>query len=227
MKSYDVLDHGSIEVVGVLGSDATVVDSARISYDAQSSGTLTDKDKGLIRYLIRKAHVSPFRHAYIQLRISMPECVSRHVIKHMVGAGFIDSPWNEKSGRYKEYDEFYQPGEWRRQSEDSKQGSAGPLEDQSTVARLYADHIKDTVSVYNALVSAGVAKEQARLVLPYSTYTDVFYTASLQALLHLVKLRDAPDAQWETREYAKVIRLILEESFPETMAAIEELGNPF
>lgn len=227
MVKYEVLDKGYIEVVGVLGSDLTIISAAKLSYDAIPGQLLSEKDKALIRYLIRHQHTSPFRHAYVQLKIKMPEAVSRHIIKHMIGAGFVDTPWNEKSGRYKEYDDFYQPDVWRAQATDSKQGSAGPMEHQEEVAREYADLIAHAQATSKRFVELGMAKEMARLVLPYSTYTEVFYTASLQTLLHLIKLRDAPDAQWETQQYAKVIKQILDESFPETMRAVEELGNGF
>jgi len=119
------------------------------------------------------------------------------------------------SGRYVELqEEFYVPAEWRAQSASNKQGSAGPLEDQQAAAAAYRAGLEAAYSAYRQLLELGVAKEQARTVLPQSVFTQWIWTGSLQAFLHVVDLRVKPDAQWETQQYGLAIERILAEHFP-------------
>ena len=126
MIKSDVLDKGFIEVVDSLGSDLTVVNSARVSFGKRKE-KFDKSDERLVRYLAKHKHYSPFRHLQIQFHIKTPEFVMRQWYKHVVGiettsnSSTKDHAWNEISGRYVEYDEFYEPTIYRKQSDDNKQ----------------------------------------------------------------------------------------------------------
>ena len=138
-----------------------------------------------------------------------------------------DSGWNEASGRYVELkEEFYVPEVWRAQSASNKQGSAGPLEDQPVAAAAYLRGLEGAYGAYQQLRELGVAKEQARVVLPQSIYTQWIWTGSLQAFLHVVDLRVKPDAQWETQQYGIAVRNIVAEHFPICLQKWEGRGQP-
>jgi len=225
----DVLDRGSVELIDKMGSDLTTVESARVSF-LKGATDLTEREAKLIRYLAEHEHTSPFRHAQLMFRFKAPLFVARQLWKHIVGitpefdledrfAGFSggvkDSGWNEASGRYVELqDEFYIPALWRAQSSSNKQGSAGPLEDQDNAAATYRQGLEAAYDAYQQLRHLGAAKEQARIVLPQSIYTQWIWTGSLQAFLHVVDLRIKPDAQWETQQYGLAVRAIVAEYFP-------------
>lgn len=224
----NVLDHGSVELIDKMGSDLTTVESARVSF-LKGATEMSDREQRLIRYLAEHEHTSPFRHAMLMLRFKAPLFVARQLWKHIVGitpefdledrlsfsGGFKDTGWNEASGRYVELqDEFYVPDVWRSQSASNKQGSAGEVEDQVGAAAAYRQGLEAAYTAYRQLREIGVAKEQARVVLPQSIYTHWIWTGSLQAFLHVVDLRTKPDAQWETQQYGYAVRTILEEHFP-------------
>ena len=225
----DVLDRGSVELLDKMGSDLTTVESARVSFNRGAS-ELGQREERLIRYLAEHEHTSPFRHATLMFRFKAPLFVARQLWKHIVGitpefdledrfsgfsGGKVDSGWNEASGRYVELqDEFYMPAEWRAQSASNKQGSAGPLDDQPAAAAAYRAGLDAAYTAYRRLRELGVAKEQARIVLPQSAYTQWIWTGSLQAFLHVVDLRVKPDAQWETQQYGLAVERIVSEYFP-------------
>ena len=225
----NVLDRGSVEVLDTMGSDLTTVESARVSFNKGAS-ELGERESKLIRYLAEHEHTSPFRHAMLMLRFKAPLFVARQLWKHIVGlspefdledrwtgfsGGFKDTGWNEASGRYVELqDEFYVPETWRAQSASNKQGSAGPLGDQDQAAHLYRQGLDAAYAAYQQLRALGVAKEQARVVLPQSIYTQWIWTGSLQAFLHVVDLRTKPDAQWETQQYGQAVQTIIAAHFP-------------
>ena len=119
-------------------------------------------------------------------------------------------------------EEFYFPEIWRQQSSDSKQASVGQIPLQEQAKERYETAIKLIKHNYEELLKLGVAKEQARIMLPLSQYTEVIWTASFQALMNFVELRDKPDSQWEIREYAKAIRYILYQIYPKTSEIWEE-----
>ena len=219
----DVLDKGYIEVVDKLGDDLTPVNAARVSFGGRSED-FTEKDKRLSKFLIKHKHFSPFRHQHVMMIIKAPEFVLRQWYKHVVGIETTsthstkDHAWNEISGRYVEVEDFYFPEVWRKQSEDNKQASEGQLEgfDAETAKNVYVDHMRLTLQHYDALLMKGVAKEQARIILPLSQYTQVWWTASFQSIMNFIELRDEPTAQWEIQQYAKVLKEIMLETFPET-----------
>ena len=219
----DVLDKGYIEVVDTLGDDLTPVNAARVSFGGRSKN-FTDKDRRLSKFLIKHKHFSPFRHQHIQIIIKAPEFVMRQWYKHVVGIETTsssvtkDHAWNEISGRYIPVQEYYYPEVWRKQSDDNKQASEGELDDlqQKRMALVYKTFMNQVEMAYETMVNSGMAKEQARIVLPLSQYTLVYWTASFQSVMNFIELRDEPTAQWEIQQYAKVLKEIMLETFPET-----------
>ena len=216
-----ILDQGYIELLGTFGDELTIVNAARVSFGVEKD-QLSDKDLKLIKYLYQNKHMSPFRHLIFRFKIKAPEFTMRQMLKHCVGieatsnSSTKDHAWNEISGRYKKVDDFYIPKVWRMQSKNSKQASDGQLspEKQEKVKLLFDKFMTSTTQLYDNLLELGVAREQARILLPLNQYTEVIWTCSAQALLNFIELRDADHAQWEIRQYAKVFRNIIHHKFP-------------
>ena len=189
MKSK-VLDKGFIEVVDSLGNDLTVVNSARVSFGKRKE-KFDKSDERLVRYLAKYKHYSPFRHLQVQFHIKAPEFA-----------------WNEISGRYVPVEDYYHPSVWRKQSDDNKQASEGVLDDlqQARMNDSYEALMQNVRMTYDRMVAAGMAKEQARIILPLNQYTEVYWTASFQAIVNFIELRDEKTSQWEIQEYAKVMK---------------------
>ena len=222
MKIY-VLDKGFIEVVDSLGNDLTVVNSARVSFGKRKS-VWSAADRRLVKYLAKYKHYSPFRHLQVQFHIKAPEFVMRQWYKHVVGietssnASTKDHAWNEISGRYVPVEDFYTPDVWRKQSEDNKQASEGVLDDlqQKRMTSTYNEFMRQVEMAYDRMIDAGMAKEQARIILPLNQYTEVYWTASFQAVMNFIELRNEKTAQIEIQEYAKVLLNQMKEVFPKT-----------
>ena len=216
-----VLDKGFIEVIDHLGNDLTVVNSARVSFGKRKT-ELDNSDKKLIKYLIQHKHWSPFRHLQVQFHIKAPEFVMRQWYKHVVGIETTsssmtkDHAWNEISGRYVPVEDYYIPKEWRAQSEDNKQASKGSIKEQEVATQKFNESMQRTMEIYHDLLNLGVAKEQARIVLPLNQYTEVYWTASFQAIMNFIELRDESTAQYEIREYAIAMKELLSQIYPET-----------
>ena len=217
----DVLDKGYIEVVDSLGDDLTPVNAARVSFGGRSD-EFTEKDRKLSKFLIKHKHFSPFRHQHVMMIIKAPEFVMRQWYKHVVGIETTsdhptkDHAWNEISGRYVAYQDFYEPTEFRAQSDDNKQASEGLIEEQSKANWYWKEAQNKAIDNYKQLIEMGVAKEQARSILPLTVYTQVWWTASFQSIMNFIELRDEPTAQVEIQEYARVLKGIMLEVFPET-----------
>ncbi len=226
----DVLDKGYIELVDTLGDDLTPVNAARVSFGGRSE-KFTNKDKRLSKFLIKHKHFSPFRHQHIMVIIKAPEFVMRQWYKHVVGiettssSASKDHAWNEISGRYVEVEDYYYPEVWRKQSEDNKQASDGVLDDlqQKRMTSFYNEYMRQVEMTYDRMIEAGMAKEQARIVLPLSQYTQVWWTASFQSVMNFIELRDEPTSQVEIQEYARALKTIMMESFPETTKLWSEI----
>ena len=226
----DVLDNGYVEVVDTLGDDLTPVNAARVSFGGRSK-KFEEKDRRLSKFLIKHKHFSPFRHQHAMMIIKAPEFVMRQWYKHVVGIETTsthptkDHAWNEISGRYIPVKEYYIPEVWRKQSEDNKQASEGELTSlhQKRMNHLYDRYLKDVERVYDTMVNTGMAKEQARIVLPLSQYTLVWWTASFQSIMNFIELRDETTAQWEIQQYAKALKQIMLEVFPETTKIWKEI----
>lgn len=205
----EVLDHGFVRLVDVMGSDLSVVNAARISF-ANESQTFQDRDKKLIHYLWTHRHTSPFRHASLQIHLRAPLFVLRQWMKHQIGCA-----WNEVSGRYVQFDaQFYHPDQWREQHESNKQGSKGEISSQALANRLYKESLDLALMRYHELLELGVCKEQARMLLPLSLYSECYWTVSLQALMHFLELREDHHSQWEIQEYARAVRQLATPHFP-------------
>jgi len=227
-----VLDKGFIEVVDSLGNDLTVVNSARVSFGKRKE-KFDKSDERLVRYLAKYKHYSPFRHLQVQFHIKAPEFVMRQWYKHVVGiettsnSATKDHAWNEISGRYVPVEDFYVPSVWRKQSEDNKQASEGVLDDlqQKRMDSAYDEYIRQVEMIYDRMISAGTAKEQARIILPLSQYTEVYWTASFQAIMNFIELRNEKTSQWEIQQYAKVMLDLMGDVYPQTTKLWSEAHN--
>ena len=224
----DVLDKGYIELVDSLGDDLTPVNAARVSFDGFSK-EFTDKDRKLSRFLIKHKHHSPFRHQHAMFIIKAPEFVMRQWYKHVVGIETTsshvtkDHAWNEISGRYVPYDEFYEPKEFRKQSDDNKQASDGLVDDQVTATMKWREAQTKTIETYKELLDMGMAREQARSILPLTVYTKVWWTASFQSMMNFIELRDEATSQVEIQEYARALKKIVLTLFPESSKLWSEI----
>lgn len=199
---FKVLDDGFVRVVDYMGSDESIVQAARVSY---GKGTKkVNEDRGLIRYLLRHAHTTPFEMCEIKLHLRVPMDCWRQWIRHRT------ANINEYSTRYSlavDATQKTSPGEWRQQSKDNKQGSEGFV-DLALGSQLSQDEqeLQDHARrVYNERVEKGIAREQARKDLPLSTYTEAYWKIDLHNLLHFLRLRMDNHAQFEIRSYANVI----------------------
>ena len=227
-----VLDKGFIEVIDSLGDDLTVVNSARVSFGKRKE--VYDKtDERLVRYLAKYKHFSPFRHLQVQFHVKAPEFVMRQWYKHVVGiettsnSSAKDHAWNEISGRYVPVSDYYEPSVWRKQSDDNKQASEGVLDDlqQKRMNDAYNDLMRKVRMTYDKMVKAGMAKEQARIILPLNQYTEVYWTASFQPVMNFIELRNEKTSQIEIQEYAKVMLEQMKEVFPKTTKIWSEVNG--
>jgi thymidylate synthase (FAD) len=213
----------NVELISYFGSDEMIVDVARVSYNKQSSNYTQEQNVRLIEYLVKHQHTSPFRHPQLQFRITCPIYVERQLFKHQIGLSA-----NSISGRYVDFSDSYtQIKQWRKQSKSSKQGSDEPLEDmhQETFSDLELSVVNYCKSIYERMIRAGIAKEQARTILPLNLNTSFIWTGSLLAFIHLWQLRLKPDAQQETREIAQqmleLVQNIENQPFKHTIKAFE------
>ena len=201
-ESFPVLDHGHVRVIDYMGDDAAIVQAARVSYGAGTKQV--HEDRGLIRYLLRNAHTTPFEMCKLKLHIRVPMDCWRQWIRHRTASV------NEYSTRYSEAISDQQgtlPGEWRLQTTLNKQGSEGFLDldlgKELTISE--ANFHQSARDLYQSRIESGVAREQARKDLPLSTYTEAYWSIDLHNLLHFLMLRMDSHAQTEIRQYATVI----------------------
>jgi len=213
----------NVDLIDHMGSDLSVVNAARVSFDKESlysgkidhstgKSILKDSDKKLISYLAKHDHWSPFGHASMQFRIKAPIFVARQLVKHQVGL-----VWNEVSRRYVDTEpEFYIPKNWRLKAEDKKQGSSWDEYIEYSISSTM-EYVKET---YNNLLKANVAPEMARMVLPQNLYTEWYWSGTLMAFARVCNLRCKPDTQWETQLIAEMIDLKAKELFPVSWEAL-------
>jgi thymidylate synthase (FAD) len=200
--SFRVLDEGFVRVVDYMGNDAAVVQAARVSYGAGTKQLR--EDRGLIRYLMRNAHTTPFEMCELKLHIRAPMDCWRQWIRHRTASV------NEYSTRYSVAIDAAQktaPTDWRGQGSVNRQGSAGsiPIEAGEALSKREASFLSEARSVYEERLAAGVAREQARKDLPLSTYTEAYWKVDLHNLFHFLHLRMDAHAQQEIRFYAETI----------------------
>ncbi len=227
-----VLDHGYVGVVDTLGTDLSVVNAARVSFNKESE-EFNERDERLLAFLLREDHVSPLRHAALTFEVYAPLMVARQWWKHAVGSAHVEDQtgWNESSRRYiTEVEEFYVPNstEWRLAPANSKQGSGGsvPTETGEPLTELMNAFVGKGLEFYEAALDAGVAPEQARLFLPSNgMYVRWRWTASLAAVLHFLDQRLDSHAQAEIQAFARAVDQLTEQSFPKTLAAWRNRAN--
>lgn len=209
-----------------MGSDLSVVNAARVSFAKESEWedvsnelgmgivkTLSDKDAKLISYLARHNHWSPFAHTSLQFRIKAPIFVARQLVKHQVGG-----VWNEVSRRYVDDEpEFWFPKVWRGAPVNAKQGSDGVVD---LTGQDVSDSGRLCLSWYEWLLEAGVAPEQARMVLPQNIMTEWIWTGSLMFFARVCKLRLDSHAQAETQEVAQLINSLIPKEFEHSWKAL-------
>lgn len=212
-----VLDHGHVEYVDHMGSDLTVVNSARVSFSKHVE-EFSDKDEKLINYLAKHKHWTPFGHPQITFRIKAPIFVRTQLFKHKVG--FTE---NEVSRRYvDEPPQFYVPQHFRTRPDNMKQGSS---DDVCAMGNAKADVIYRTamavaLDTYNQMLEGGVAPEIARGILPQSTYTEWYWTGSLAAFARVHQQRNHPTAQKETKLFAQAMGALIWPLFPYSWQAL-------
>lgn len=221
----------SVELLGYYGSDLVVVNAARVSFHKESDwdkpewaaglpvvGLISEKDQKLINYLAKHNHWSPFAHTSLQFRIKAPIFVARQLVKHQVGG-----VWNEVSRRYVDDEpEFYFPDVWRGKPENAKQGSRGVVPEELIQDYEYSPQgaVRWALHTYQHLLSAGVAPEQARMVLPQNTMTEWIWTGSLMFFARVCNLRLDSHAQQETQEIAKMINDLIPKDFQYSWEAL-------
>ena len=212
-----MLDHGFVRLDGVMADDLSVVNSARVSFGRRVT-ELGDADAGLIRFLMRERHGTPFEHNSFRFHIRCPIFVAREWFRHRVGS------FNEFSMRYaRATDEFYLPAPEDVRTQVGKPGAysfetVDPELAEQTRAAL-EDVYEQAYATYERLVEAGVARELARCALPVGAYTEFFWTVNARALMNFVSLRAAEAAQREIRRYAEAVERFLAERMPVTHAA--------
>lgn len=222
-KTINVLDHGYVRYVDSMGTDLSIVEAARVSYASPSKGK--EKDIKLLQYLIKNNHTSPLEMCKIKFNIKMPIFVMRQFVRHRM------QNLNEQSARYSKLcEEFYIPEVWRAQDTKNKQGSIEnegfhPFIDGKTPSLVLYDTCHECYKIYEKMLDAGIAREQARMILPVNIYTEVYTCWDLNNLIKFLKLRLDVHAQWEIRQYAKAMYDIAYDLFPETIKAVFKDGQ--
>lgn len=211
-------DISSVELIRVSGSDLDIVNAARVSY-GKTSTEVTDRDRGLINFLIAHDHTSPLEHNQLSFRVKAPIYVVRQWMRHRM------SSYNEISYRYVKSDlEFYTPAHWRFQDKNNRQSSYGQFGDQQLL-QAYKNSLETAVQAYESLLAAGVCREQARGLLPVCTYSEFIYTCNLHSFMHFLRLRLKSDAQYEIRVYAQAMLKLAQPHFPAAFEAFMKKHN--
>jgi thymidylate synthase (FAD) len=214
-----------VELLDLMGTDLSVVNAARVSFnkksyymyddDDPSVEYVSDKDQKLLKYLADHNHVLPFAHAFLSFRIKAPIFIARQLGKHQVGLA-----WNEVSRRYVDDEpEFFFPEKWRGKPLNSKQGSTGDFDPNQPEYNLdvwFTSYCAITVENYKELIKNGLCPEQARMILPQNMMTEWIWSGSLLAFIRVCNLRLDPHTQKETQDVAKQIAYHLDMRFPES-----------
>ena len=224
-KEFKVLDHGFIRVVDTMGIDSSICQAARVSY---GDGTTTKTtDEGLINYLLRHAHTTPFEMCEIKLHCKMPLFIARQWLRHRT------ANVNEYSARYSIMKEdYYVPKleHIRDQSAVNKQcgDKSLPIEEATKVRDIIIQQSDAALANYKELIKT-VARETARIILPVNFYTEFYWKIDLHNFMHFINLRIKKGAQFEIREYAKVLLEILKDWLPMTYKAFVQhrLNNKY
>ena len=218
-----VLDHGFVRLDAAMADDLSVVNSARVSFGRRKE-VMDASDEGLVRFLMRDRHGTPFEHNAFRFHVRCPIFVAREWFRHRVGS------FNEFSMRYaRATDDFYVPEPEDVRSQVGKPGaySFEPVGDElaeQTREELQAVY-DQAYATYERLVEAGVARELARAALPVGAYTEFFWTVNARALMNFLSLRNAETAQREIRRYAEACERFLAERMPVTYDAFVAAGR--
>ena len=207
---------GHVEILEVFGDDLTVVNAARVSFNKEST-ELGPRDTGLINYLAKHEHISPFFHPQLRFRLKMPIFIAREWFRHTVGFAR-----NEVSRRYVDTPpEVWIPDDFRERDPNLKQGSKPEsIADNESAVKAYIEAMDVSLTTYKTLIGLGVAPEIARATLPQSMYTEFIETGSLAAYARLCGLRLDPHAQKEIREFAAAVSECCVARFPVSWAAL-------
>lgn len=226
LNEIPVLDLGFVRLDSYMADDLSVVNSARVSFANRSSldddGELNSADKGLIYFLMREKHGTPFEHNAFRWHIKCPIFVAREWMRHRIGS------FNEWSGRYSQLEpDFYIPENVRTQV--GKPGSYvfEPVDEdiKRNTQQMITRTASDAYDTYEYLLERGVAKEVARLVLPLNIYTQFYWTVNARSLLNFLSLRSAETAQFEIRAYANQIEGVFHNVMPVTYNAFVDNGR--
>lgn len=218
-RKLDPLGDGAsvVELVDHMGNDASVVRAARVSFANDDQPFDAERDAKLIRYLADNRHGTPFEHTSVTFHVAAPIFVVRQWHRHRMFS------YNEVSRRYtSEEIRFYAPGdqEWRAQGKSNRQSSEGRAGDSVEAHFIYEEQVRSAKKAYYDMLDCGVAREQARMVLPQSLYTRMYVTGNLRSFAHFHGLRADEHAQPEIRVYAEAMGEILGDFFPISWAAL-------
>jgi thymidylate synthase (FAD) len=222
-STIHVLDHGFVRLDDAMASDLSVVNAARVSF-ARRKEEMDEADEGLIRFLMRDRHGTPFEHNSFRFHVRAPIFVAREWMRHRVGS------FNEFSMRYaRATDEFYVPEADDVRTQVGKPGAysfepVSPELAEQTREDLRAVY-EQAFATYERLVEQGVARELARSVIPVGAYTEFFWTINARSLMNFVSLRAAETAQREIRRYADACERFFAEQMPVTHAAFVAAGR--
>lgn len=218
-----LFDHGFVRLDSAMADDLSVVNSARVSFAVRKE-EMDDRDKGLIRFLMRDRHGTPFEHNSLRFHIRCPIFVVREWMRHRI------SSFNEESGRYHQLEaDFYVPEVHNVRSQVGKPGAYTfervddelANETRSRFEQIYRDVYKE----YQEMLEQGVAKEVARAILPVGIYTQFYWTLNARSLMNFLSLRNAEAAQYEIRTYAKAVERLFAERMPLTHECFVEFGR--
>jgi thymidylate synthase (FAD) len=216
-NAIQVLDHGFVRLDDAMASDLSVVNSARVSFGRRKT-EMDESDEGLIRFLMRDHHGTPFEHNAFRFHIRAPIFVAREWFRHRVGS------FNEFSMRYaKATDDFYVPESDDVRTQVGKPGAYSFEPVDPELAEQTRDELRavyeQAYATYERLVEAGVARELARAVMPVGAYTEFYWTVNARALMNFIALRAHETAQREIRRYAEAVETFFAEKMPVTHAA--------
>ncbi len=210
---------GAVEYVNHMGDDLTIVNSARVSFGVEKD-ELDKRDEKLIEYLIKHKHTSTLEHCTVTFRFTVPLFIRSQHHRHRTWS------YNEISRRYTDFNiQFYEPEMFRRQHESNRQASSNNKVDSRTLQGYVKELHRKSLGLYETLMAEGVCREQARGVLPQNMYTEYYGTANLGNLLKFIDLRIHEGAQWEIQQVAKAVLNILEDLFPVTVSAYQEIRH--
>lgn len=220
--NYNILDHGYLTLIDVMGTDKDIARSARVSYNNHNSQKIDADDRRLINYLMKNRHTSPFEMCELKFQVKCPIFIARQWMRHRTGS------FNEISGRYSDFSQnaCYIPEKEniKKQSKDNKQCSGEVIEDSDWILFAMEHLSKQAFKTYNDFITykdALLSREMARIILPLSTYTEFIFKVDLHNLLHFITLRNHPHAQWEIQEYARALGEVVQDLFPFTWDAFD------